>query len=195
MRTAGALIVSLMLVLAGCAAGGTATTPRKKSSQLSRESVRKHFGTHYELAMILDASDVVQRKLRQEISGNKGIHPGMENKFDILIASFNASKVQSMLSIVLKDHFTDQEAIALSDHFSGSAGQAAVKPVAELLVEFEPRKPGPAPAMKKALGPFAQKAVGKKWVQESPRVQSEFTEMILQLTIVETKGLLGKGGK
>ena len=104
------LILATALILPGCAS--STSTSSQKNYRLPRESMRKHLGAHSELAMVLGPASVVQRKLRKEIAGEKGVHPEYAQKFDAMIATFDDTVVESILAVVLKDYITDDEAVA-----------------------------------------------------------------------------------
>ena len=185
------ILLIVVLVSPGCIS--SVSSPSKKNYRLPRESMRKHFGAHSELAMVLGPAETVQQKLKKEIAGEDGVHPAFAKKFDTMIATFDDKVVEAILANILKNYFTDADMLALSDYLATEKGQNAVHTLNEQLIEFDPPKTGPALIVAKALGPFVQTKAGKKWVKFSPKVQQEFTKTVKVFSIQETRKIIGIG--
>lgn len=187
MRRLFFLLTAMVFLFSGCATTSTST----KSTRLPRETVRQQLGAHAELAMVLSTDEVVRRKLRQDVAGEDGVNPKYARKFNEMIATFDAEYVERILTEVLKDYFTEDEVITLSDHLASGDGQVAVPILADQLIDFKPKKPGPSPVVAKALGGFAKTEVGKKWVTLSSRIQSDFTFKVKKAAAKEGRRVLG----
>jgi hypothetical protein len=175
--------IRLLVVAIGVALLAACASRAPKSDALIPQRVdpaviRQQYGNYGRIALALNFYDHFLTGVRQSSAKDADVNkdPAMAKFMAEYFAHFDEVTFTGLLVGVLKKHFTAEEALFIGVFLDTPAGKEGLKVAVDLYKAKEGKgaKPQISRDVDLAWGGFMASPAGKKFVQEIPKISSEF---------------------
>ncbi|HEU0265171.1 MAG TPA: hypothetical protein VFR01_05535 [Geobacterales bacterium] len=166
-----------MLLLAACA-----SSPVVLPQRVEPVAIRQTYGDYGRMALALNFYEPFLDGVRQAMAKDKEVKskPEMAKFMGDYFAHFDEMTFTGLLVGVLKKHFTPDEASRIGSFLDTPVGEEGLKVAVALYNSDKGKgaKPTIPPDVDLAWGSFMKQPAGKKFIDELPKVSTDFRQVL-----------------